>query len=65
MLDSVMTPLPVCFQIDPQQTEVNTVNDMYSLIEKFTVPTPPEDFAVFQVCVCSIRFIIVMFSCSI
>lgn len=25
------------------------VKDMYELIEQYTVPTPPEDFAVYQV----------------
>ncbi len=25
------------------------VNEMYELIEQFAVPTPPEDFAVYQV----------------
>ena len=36
-------------QIDPLQKEAQIVNEMYELIEQFTVPTPPEDFAVYQV----------------
>ncbi len=37
------------FQIDPLQKEAQTVNEMYELIEQYKVPTPPEDFAVYQV----------------
>ena len=36
-------------QIDPLEKEVDTVKEMYELIDKFKVPTPPEDFAVYQV----------------
>lgn len=35
-------------RIDPLQSEVAIVNEMYDLIELFTVPTPPKDFAVYQ-----------------
>ena len=36
-------------RIEPLQREAQIVNEMYELIEQFTVPTPPEDFAVYQV----------------
>jgi hypothetical protein len=35
-------------RIEPLQKESGIVADMYDLIEQFTVPTPPEDFAVYQ-----------------
>ena len=35
-------------QIEPLEKEARVVADMYELIERFTVPTPPEDFAVYQ-----------------
>ena len=35
-------------RIEPLQKEAQIVNDMYELIELFAVPTPPEDFAVYQ-----------------
>lgn len=38
-----------CWQIDPLEKEAMVVKDMYELIEQYTVPTPPEDFAVYQV----------------
>ena len=38
-----------CWQIDPLEKEAMVVKDMYDLIEQYTVPTPPEDFAVYQV----------------
>lgn len=38
-------------RIEPLQKEAQIVNEMYELIEQFTVPTPPEDFAEYQVCV--------------
>lgn len=38
-----------CWQIDPLEKEAMIVKDMYELIEQYTVPTPPEDFAVYQV----------------
>jgi hypothetical protein len=31
------------------RTQAMIVKDMYDLIEQFKVPTPPEDFAVYQV----------------
>ena len=37
-------------RIEPLQKEAQIVNEMYELIEEFTVPTPPEDFAFYQVC---------------
>ena len=36
-------------RIEPLQKEAQIVNEMYELIEEFSVPTPPEDFAVYQV----------------
>ena len=40
----------VCLaQIDPLEREAMVVKDMYELIEEYKVPTPPEDFAVYQV----------------
>ena len=36
-------------QIEPLQKEAGIINDMYDLIDLFSVPTPPEDFAVYQV----------------
>jgi dynein heavy chain len=36
------------FQIEPLEKEADIVKEMYDLIEAFTVPTPPEDFAVYQ-----------------
>ena len=36
-------------RIEPLQKEAQIVNEMYELIEEFAVPTPPEDFAFFQV----------------
>ncbi|CAH1788943.1 unnamed protein product, partial [Owenia fusiformis] len=35
-------------RIEPLDKEAMTVKEMYDLIEEFTVPTPPEDFAVYQ-----------------
>ena len=35
-------------RIDPLDKEAMIVKDMYDLIEQFKVPTPPEDFAVYQ-----------------
>ncbi|CAD5112359.1 DgyrCDS1592 [Dimorphilus gyrociliatus] len=35
-------------RIGPLEKEAQIVSEMYELIEKFKVPTPPEDFAVFQ-----------------
>ena len=35
-------------RIDPLQAESQVVTEMYELIERFSVPTPPEDFAVYQ-----------------
>ncbi|XP_074661680.1 dynein axonemal heavy chain 6-like [Tubulanus polymorphus] len=35
-------------RIDPLEREAETVKEMYELIDQFTVPTPPEDFAVYQ-----------------
>ncbi|XP_056004113.1 dynein axonemal heavy chain 6-like isoform X1 [Ostrea edulis] len=35
-------------RIDPLEKEAMIVKDMYELIEQYTVPTPPEDFAVYQ-----------------
>ena len=36
-------------QIEPLQAEANVVNQMYELMERYSVPAPPEDFVVFQV----------------
>ena len=36
-------------QIEPLQVEANIVNQMYELIERYSVPSPPEDIVVFQV----------------
>lgn len=36
-------------QIEPLEKESMVVKDMYDLIDVFQVPTPPEDFAVYQV----------------
>ena len=36
-------------QMEPLQTEANVVNQMYNLIARYDVPTPPEDFVVYQV----------------
>ena len=41
----------LCFphvQIDPLEAEAAVVKNMYNLIEKYHVPSPPEDFAVYQ-----------------
>ncbi|XP_054751474.2 dynein axonemal heavy chain 6-like isoform X1 [Lytechinus pictus] len=35
-------------RIDALEAESNIVKEMYDLIDKYTVPTPPEDFAVYQ-----------------
>ncbi|XP_071788570.1 dynein axonemal heavy chain 6-like isoform X3 [Asterias amurensis] len=35
-------------RIDPLEAEAIIIKDMYDLIEQYTVPTPPEDFAVYQ-----------------
>ncbi|XP_064645339.1 dynein axonemal heavy chain 6-like [Lineus longissimus] len=35
-------------RIEPLEKEADIVKEMYELIEQFTVPTPPEDFAVYQ-----------------
>ncbi|XP_050398729.1 dynein axonemal heavy chain 6 [Patella vulgata] len=35
-------------RIDPLEKEAMIVKDMYELIDQYTVPTPPEDFAVYQ-----------------
>lgn len=37
------------FQIEPLEKESMVVKDMYELIDVFQVPTPLEDFAVYQV----------------
>jgi len=40
----------VCtLQIEPLKEEANIVNQMYELIERYSVPAPPEDLVVFQV----------------
>lgn len=39
----------VWFQIEPLLKEAQIVSDMYELIEKYSVPAPPEDFAVYLV----------------
>jgi len=36
-------------QIEPLQLEASVVNQMYELIERYSVPLPPEDSVVFQV----------------
>lgn len=38
-----------CGQIDPLEREAMVVKEMYELIDEYQVPTPPEDFAVYQV----------------
>ncbi|ESO94694.1 hypothetical protein LOTGIDRAFT_144909 [Lottia gigantea] len=35
-------------RIDPLEKEAMVVKEMYELIEQYDVPTPPEDFAVYQ-----------------
>ena len=35
-------------QIDPLEKEADVVKALYDLIELYEVPTPPEDFAVYQ-----------------
>ncbi|XP_060075174.1 dynein axonemal heavy chain 6-like [Ylistrum balloti] len=35
-------------RIDPAEKEAMVVKDMYELIDLYSVPTPPEDFAVYQ-----------------
>ena len=35
-------------QIDPLEKEAERVNAMYELVDQYEVPTPPEDFAVYQ-----------------
>jgi hypothetical protein len=35
-------------QIEPLRDEANVVVAMYELIDRYQVPTPPEDFAVYQ-----------------
>lgn len=35
-------------QVDPLEREADVVKEMYELIDKFKVPTPPEDIAVYQ-----------------
>ena len=37
------------FQVEPLEKESMVVKDMYELIDTFQVPTPLEDFAVYQV----------------
>ena len=34
--------------MDPLEREADVVKEMYELIDKFKVPTPPEDIAVYQ-----------------
>ena len=36
-------------QIDELVKEAEVVKEMYELLDKFAVPTPPEDFAVYAV----------------
>lgn len=36
-------------QIDEQEKDAEIVKKLYDLIEQYTVPTPPEDMAVYQV----------------
>ena len=36
-------------QVDSTEEEAGVVKDLYELIEKYHVPTPPEDLAVYQV----------------
>ena len=36
-------------QIDEKEKQSETVKKLYDLIEEYTVPTPPEDLAVYQV----------------
>ncbi|KAK7497834.1 hypothetical protein BaRGS_00010968 [Batillaria attramentaria] len=38
----------VQMRIDPLEQEASVVKDMYDLIDEYKVPTPPEDFAVYQ-----------------
>lgn len=38
-------------RIEPLDEMSGIVVQMYDLIERYKVPTPPEDFAVFKVCV--------------
>ncbi|KAL8568337.1 Dynein heavy chain 6, axonemal [Nucella lapillus] len=38
----------VQIRIDPLEREAMVVKDMYELIDEYKVPTPPEDFAVYQ-----------------
>ena len=47
-VDSLTFLDDIQIRIDPLQKESGVVADMYDLIEQFTVPTPPEDFAVYQ-----------------
>lgn len=37
-------------QIDEKEKDAEIVKQLYDLIEEFTVPVPPEDMAVYQVC---------------
>ena len=36
-------------RIDPLEKEAEIIKEMYDLIDAYKVPTPPEDFAVYQV----------------
>ena len=40
-------------RIDPLEKEAEIIKEMYDLIDAYKVPTPPEDFAVYQVSRCS------------
>lgn len=47
-LTVVIVTLCCIFQIEPLEKEAMVVKDMYDLIDEYKVPTPPEDFAVYQ-----------------
>ena len=36
-------------QIEDLESDCTTAKELYNLIENYTVPTPPEDLAVYQV----------------
>ena len=47
----MLTPTTLNPQIDPLEREAMIVKDMYELVDQFEVPTPPEDFVIYQVSV--------------